>query len=283
MATFVTPEPISIDIDLLVGSAHLIAADRGDTVVVVNPTDSSRKLDIEAAMNTQIDLSNGRLLVKTPRPRGIGNLVGMGKYGSVQITVELPQGSELEAKTSLGNLRVDGRLAATHVHSGAGDVVLDETGPLKVKTGAGTVSVNRTVGNAEITTAGEMHLGAIEGRAQITNQSGKTWIAEVTGPLRVRSHNGDITVGRMEAEVAAKTAFGSILLGEVSSGSVSLETAFGGLEVAIREGTAAWVDASTSFGRVHNGLGSADGPELSEKTVEIQARTSFGDIVIRRA
>ena len=49
------------------------------------------------------------------------------------------------------------------------------------------------------------------------------------------------------------------------------------------KGTAAWVDAKTSFGRVHNRLGSADGPELSEKTVEIRARTSFGDIVIRRA
>ncbi|HEY6629546.1 MAG TPA: DUF4097 family beta strand repeat-containing protein [Acidimicrobiia bacterium] len=283
MATFVTPEPISIDLDVLVGNAHLIATARGDTVVVVNPTDSSRKLDIEAARNTQIDISNGRLVVKTPRPRGIGNLVGMGKYGSVQITVELPQGSELEAKTSLGDVRVDGRLAATHVRSGAGDVVLDETGPLKVKSGAGAVSVNRAVGNAEITTAGEMHLGAIDGRAQITNQSGNTWIAEVAGPLRVKSHNGDITVGRMEADVAAKTAFGSVLLGEVANGSVSVESAFGGLEVAIREGTAAWVDAKTSFGKVHNRLGSADGPELSEKTVEIQARTSFGDIVIRRA
>ena len=283
MATFVTPEPISIDLDVLVGNAHLIATARGDTVVVVNPTDSSRKLDIEAARNTQIDISNGRLVVKTPRPRGIGNLVGMGKYGSVQITVELPQGSELEAKTSLGDVRVDGRLAGTHVRSGAGDVVLDETGSLKVKSGAGAVSVNRAVGNAEITTAGEMHLGALDGRAQITNQSGNTWIAEVAGPLRVKSHNGDITVGRMEADVAAKTAFGSVLLGEVSNGSVSLESAFGGLEVAIREGTAAWVDAKTSFGKVHNRLGSADGPELSEKTVEIQARTSFGDIVIRRA
>lgn len=283
MATFVTPEPISIDLDVLVGNAHLIATARGDTVVVVNPTDSSRKLDIEAARNTQIDISNGRLVVKTPRPRGIGNLVGMGKYGSVQITVELPQGSELEAKTSLGDVRVDGRLAATHVRSGAGDVVLDETGPLKVKSGAGAVSVNRAVGNAEITTAGEMHLGAIDGRAQITNQGGNTWIAEVAGPLRVKSHNGDITVGRMEADVAAKTAFGSVLLGEVSNGSVSLESAFGGLEVAIREGTAAWVDAKTSFGKVHNRLGSADGPELSEKTVEIQARTAFGDVVIRRA
>jgi DUF4097 and DUF4098 domain-containing protein YvlB len=283
MATFVTPEPFSIDIDLLVGSAHLIATDRGDTVVVVNPTDSSRKLDMEAAQNTQIDLSNGRLVVKTPRPRGIGNLVGMGKYGSVQITVELPQGSELEVKTSLGDLRVDGRLAATHVHSGAGDVVLDETGPLKVSTGAGTVSVNRAVGYTEVTTAGEIHLGAIDGHAQIKNQSGKTWIGEVTGPLRVRSHNGDINVGRADAEVAAKTAFGSILFGEVSNGSVALESGFGGLEVAIREGTAAWVDARTSFGRVRNDLGSAAGPELSEKTVEIEARTAFGDIVIRRA
>ncbi len=283
MATFVTPEPISADLDLLIGTAHLIATDRGDTVVVVNPTDSSRKLDIEAAQNTQIDLSNGRLLVKTPRPRGIGNLVGMGKYGSVEITIELPQGSELEAKTGFGDMRVDGRLGATHVHSGAGDVVLDETGRLKLSTGAGTVSVNRAVGNAEVTAAGEIHLGAIDGQAQIKNQNGKTWIGDVTGPLRVISHNGDITVERMEAEVAAKTANGSILLGEVSNGSVSLETAAGRLEVAIREGTAAWVDARTSFGRVHQDLGPADGPELSEKTVEIRARTGFGDIVIRRA
>jgi hypothetical protein len=33
---------------------------------------------------------------------------------------------------------------------------------------------------------------------------------------------------------------------------------------------------------VHNTLDTADGPEPSDETVEIRARTSYGDILIRR-
>jgi hypothetical protein len=39
---------------------------------------------------------------------------------------------------------------------------------------------------------------------------------------------------------------------------------------------------STQFGRVHNHLDAADGPEPADETVEVRARTSYGDIVIRR-
>jgi hypothetical protein len=56
-----------------------------------------------------------------------------------------------------------------------------------------------------------------------------------------------------------------------------------GEAVRIREGTAAWLDASAGVGQVHNALESADAPEPSAETVEVRARTSFGDIVIRRA
>ncbi|MGH3980492.1 MAG: hypothetical protein ACRDRZ_16080 [Pseudonocardiaceae bacterium] len=40
---------------------------------------------------------------------------------------------------------------------------------------------------------------------------------------------------------------------------------------------------STQFGRVHNRLDTAQGPEPSDETVEVHARTSYGDIVIRRS
>ena len=56
----------------------------------------------------------------------------------------------------------------------------------------------------------------------------------------------------------------------------------GDLEVGIREGTAAWLDVNSQFGRVHNALEAADAPETSVETVEVRARTSVGDIVIRR-
>ena len=42
-------------------------------------------------------------------------------------------------------------------------------------------------------------------------------------------------------------------------------------------------DVGTRFGSVRNSLEIADGPDPSEGTVEVRARSSFGDIVIHRA
>jgi len=81
----------------------------------------------------------------------------------------------------------------------------------------------------------------------------------------------------------AKTANGNIRIGEVVNGAIVLETAAGELEIGIREGTAAWLDVSSQYGRVRNLLDETDSPEQSEATVEIRARTSYGDIKIHRA
>jgi hypothetical protein len=83
--------------------------------------------------------------------------------------------------------------------------------------------------------------------------------------------------------VAARTANGAVRIGEVARGSVELDTAYGELEIGIRAGTAALLDLRSKFGSVRNSLAASDGPEPSETTVEVRARTSFGDIVIRRS
>jgi hypothetical protein len=64
---------------------------------------------------------------------------------------------------------------------------------------------------------------------------------------------------------------------------VELGTAYGELEVGIREGTAALLDVRSQFGSVRNSLTASDGPQPSDQRVEVRARTSFGDIVIRRS
>jgi DUF4097 and DUF4098 domain-containing protein YvlB len=117
----------------------------------------------------------------------------------------------------------------------------------------------------------------------IKNLNGRTWVGDVAGDLRVKSANGDITVGRAFDTVVATTANGSIQIGEVARGSVVLKTGSGALEVGIREGSAAWLDVRSSFGRVRNALGAADGPKPSQETVEVRARTAYGDITIHRA
>ena len=281
MAAFETPEPISLTIAVPVGSVHLLASPRPDTVVVVNPTDRSQPLDQEAAERTSIDLVDVRLTVKTPKPRGLGGLIGVTKTGSVEVIIELPEGSNVQIDTGIADVRADGPLGETRIRNGAGDVRLDQTGKADVTTGAGQLSINEIRGDAELSTAGELQIGQIDGNAEIKNLNGRTLVGEARGRMEVKSANGDITVDRTHSDVTAKTANGNIAIGEVRSGTIRLETSFGTIDVGIPEGTTAWVDASTRFGKVRNSLESAVSSEASQ-TVDVEARTSFGDIVIGR-
>jgi hypothetical protein len=85
------------------------------------------------------------------------------------------------------------------------------------------------------------------------------------------------------SDVAIRTGNGSIDIGELVSGEVSLATASGALDIGIASGTSAWVDARTRFGQVRNELEPAGAPEDTGARVEIRARTSFGDVHIHRS
>ncbi|AHH95030.1 DUF4097 family beta strand repeat-containing protein [Kutzneria albida] len=278
MPTFATPSPIPVTITLGVGYLRITASDRTDTVVEVRPTDPSRESDIKAARQTRVEHVGGTLLVKAPKS-GL-----FGKPGSVDVTVELPSGSQVHATTGVGDFRSTGRLGECTFSSGTGRVQLDSTGPLHLTTSGGEVAVERVEGDAQVSTGtGVLRVRAVDGSAVIKNANGDSWLGEVTGDLRASAANGDITVGRALGAVNAKTANGNVRLGEVVRGSIALVTACGELEVGVREGSAAWLDLSSQFGAVHNDLDTADGPGSAEQTVEVRARTSYGDILIRRS
>ena len=99
----------------------------------------------------------------------------------------------------------------------------------------------------------------------------------------MKAANGKIAVDLAHAAVTAKTANGDVQLGGVEHGVVVAETACGRVDVAVRAGVAAWLDLHTGFGHVHNLLEASRQPEPSEDTVEVRARSSFGDITVRRA
>lgn len=281
MQTFDTPEPISVSIALALGDARIIATDRSDTVVVVGPSDTSNESDVKAAERTRIDYSHGTLLIKAPKPRYVGLPLGHG--GSIDVTIELPADSHIEGQAAMADFRCDGRLGRCRFTTAAGDIRLDHTGPLTVTTGTGNITVERAAGRTEVTGAGDVRIRHIDGSAVIKKANGDTWIGEITGDLRCRAANGHITVDRAHSSVGAKTANGHVLLGEVVRGLVVLESALGELEVGIRKGTSALLDVRSRFGRVLNSLVASNGPEPSEEAVEVRARTSYGDIVVRRA
>lgn len=284
MPSFETLQPIVLSIELSHGIVHVFASDRRDTVVAVNPSDRGRPVDVEAATRTVVDLANGTLSIRMPKPGGFAApVIGWKGRGSVDVTVELPEGSSLRADTGVADFRCDGRLGDVDVRTGAGNVRLDQTGKVRMHSGTGRFALEEASGRAEIVTAGEMTIGTVAGDADVKNLNGNTWISRVGGNVRVKSANGDVTIEDAGSDVTVKTANGDIRLGRVARGSTIIETAAGGLEIGISEGTTAWIDANTRFGRIHNSLSPADDPDQSVETVQVRARTAFGDVLITRS
>lgn len=280
MPTFETPDPILATIDLAVGDVRITVSDRNDTVVDVRPTDASHEPDVHAAEQTRVEYTTAGLLIKSPRQYALG----LRKRGSVDVTVELPVGSNLHADTAMGAIRTTGRLGECRIKVAAGDIDVDETGPADLSTSAGGIAIGRVTGHAEISTSsGRIRVREIDGSAVIKNSNGESFVGEITGDLRVNSANGSIVVGDAGADVTATTANGDVRVGAITRGVTSLKTGYGEIEIGIRSGTAAKLDAFTHFGQVRNSMQAADSPEPDEQTAEVRARTSFGDIVIRRS
>jgi DUF4097 and DUF4098 domain-containing protein YvlB len=280
MPTYDTPGPIKAHVEIATGAIRIDAGDRSETVVEVRPTDAANEDDRRAVERTVVDLRDGSLVIKGPRHP----LLRPTQGGSVDVTVALPAGSELSVNGASTDVEVAGPLGETRMRTGLGHVRLDRAEALTVKTGLGDVVVDHAAGHADIITgSGEVRLRTLDASAVVKNSNGDTWIGASRGDLRVKAANGSIAIDATYASVAAKSANGDVRLGDATRGAVLLETHLGDVEVGIREGTAAWLDLEARAGRVRNELAASDGPGASEGTVEVRARTTVGEILVRRA
>ncbi|MFW5415306.1 DUF4097 family beta strand repeat protein [Nocardiopsis sp. CNT-189] len=265
MPVFDTPDPVTVDLTLVAGSVQISAGDRTETAVEVRPRDEAKEADKRAAEQVEVAYAGGRLEIRDPQPSGLGRVVG--RKGMVDITVELPAGSRLQASGDFGTFRCDGRL-------GAAGIALSN----------GNIAVDLITGNAELSTGyGWIRAGEIGGSATVKSSGGAITLGTVTGDLKANSAHGDITADRTPASVTARTTHGSVRLGRVSAGRIDVGTSYGELEIGVREGTAAWLDAVSKKGVVRSSLEAAADPAPTEETVEVRARSVHGDITVRRA
>jgi len=289
MTTFATTEPITLALELRAADVHLLAGRHdGGTTVDVFPSDDTAA-SLEAAASTTVEYSKGRLEIRTPRRRA--PLFGRGsrlspKYtgdGAIKVTVRLAAGSKLKGVAGLVYLHSEGRLGECRFTSGSGDITLGQTGPLWVETALGAVTVEAVAGSAHVVAAhGKVDIGRIEGAANVRNVSGATRLGEVSGALTLVGVNGAVTVDRAGSDVEVKTTNGDIRLGEVRKGTVQLATTVGSVEVGVRAGTSALLDATSLVGSVVNNLDSTDGPQGKDR-VKVSARTLHGDVWVHRA
>ncbi|MEV7555743.1 DUF4097 family beta strand repeat-containing protein [Amycolatopsis sp. NPDC089917] len=281
MPSFATPEPILADLEPIVGSVRIVAGDRADTVVEVAPMDENNDSDVDAARRTVVDFSGGTLTIRAPKMR---LLDFSHRTRSIDVTIELPAGSRVQGSTGLGDLTVTGRIGSCRYKSGTGHIRLDHTGEVKLHSASGSIVVGHVDGNADISTSsGRVEVGVITGTAVVKNSNGSTTIGTAGDSIRLRSANGDIAVEKAESGVEAKTANGSVRVLDAARGTLTLDTSMGNIEVGVREGSAAWLDVNTRFGRVINDMTAATAPGDTTDKLEIHAGTSVGDIVVHRS
>ncbi|MFE7070184.1 DUF4097 family beta strand repeat-containing protein [Streptomyces sp. NPDC057620] len=193
MQKFDTTGQVSAVIDIPAGRIRVIAADRADATVEVLPASASNSRDVKAAERIEVAYDGGVLRIEAAPAK---NRI-LGSSGSVEVTVQLPAGSRVEAKTSAGEFRGVGRLGDVAFEGAQGSVKLDETAEARLTLLAGDVSVGRLGGPAEVRV-----------------QKGDIRITEaVRGTVVLRTEAGDVSVGAargVSASLDAGTASGRI-------------------------------------------------------------------------
>ncbi|AWS42977.1 DUF4097 family beta strand repeat-containing protein [Streptosporangium sp. 'caverna'] len=206
MQKFATPTPITTVIDLPAGRLQLIAADRPDTTVEILPTNPAKTRDVQAAEQTTVTHTDGVLRIHTPQPK---NQL-FGPSGSIQITVQLPTGSHLEATTAACELRSVGRLGEVTFDGAYHQIKIDEAASVRLTAVDGDVEIGRLGGSAEVSTA--------RGDIRITEA--------VRGTVVLRTQSGDISVtaaAGVSAALDAGTSFGRISNALKNNGGVELD------------------------------------------------------------
>ncbi|WP_329083646.1 DUF4097 family beta strand repeat-containing protein [Streptosporangium sp. NBC_01469] len=193
MQKFDTPTPVTAILDIPAGRIQLIAADRADTVVEVLPANASKSRDVKAAEQTEVVYGDGVLRIKAPEAKS----QILGPSGSIEVTVQLPTGSHIEATTALTDLRSVGRLGDIAFEGAQGSIKLDEATGARLTLQSGDVSVGRLNGPAEISTKkGDLHI-----------------TEAVRGTVTLRTESGEISVGAargVSAALDAGTTYGRI-------------------------------------------------------------------------
>ncbi|MBF9066661.1 DUF4097 family beta strand repeat-containing protein [Streptacidiphilus fuscans] len=206
MQKFAATAPVSVVAEVASGRIQVIAADRTDATVEVRPANPDKSRDVKAAEQTTVEYADGVLRIRTAE----GKNQYFGPSGSVEVTVQLPAGSHLEAHTSACELRGVGRL---------GDVVFD--GAYQ------QIKIDEAAGVRLTAVDGDVEVGRLTGPAQISTSRGAIRIAEATsGAVVLRTEMGDITVGAtpgVSASLDAGTSHGRVSNALKNDGTTALD------------------------------------------------------------
>jgi hypothetical protein len=205
MHTFDTPAPVRVVLAVPAGRVRFAATDRADTGVEVRPADPAKTRDVHSAEHTAVTYADGVLHIQTGEPKSA--LLG---HGAVEVTVQLPTGSYVQARTEACGLLATGRLGDVAFDGAYREISIEEAASVRLTAVDGDVEVGRLTGPAQISTA--------RGDIRITEA--------VRGALELRTQMGSITVGAaagVSAALDAGTTHGRVSNSLKNTGTTELD------------------------------------------------------------
>ena len=130
------------------------------------------------AEQTTIEYGDGILRIEAPAKNQF-----LGNSGSIEVTVQLPAGSRIEANAASAEFRTVGRLGDVAFDGPHATVKVDEAATARLSTLAGDITVGRLRGDAEIRTAkGDIKIAeAMRGTVVLRTQAGAISVADAAG------------------------------------------------------------------------------------------------------
>lgn len=227
---FPAHEPVDLKVRVPSGEVTVSAAATQTATVALDGDDRTVAV-------TRVEFNDGTLSIVVPPDH---------RVGSLDVAVELPEGSSCRLNTASGDIECTGELGALDVQTASGDVSAERvSGPARVVAASGNVSV------------GQAH------EANVDSASGDVRIGWVSGDAQVRSASGDVHI-------------------EAASGRrLEVKSASGDISVAVAPGIGVYLDLSSLSGTVSCEL--EPGEETEQADMTLACRTISGDVRVGRA
>lgn len=273
----------AVEIDWVSGSVKIGESDSAR--LTVSETDGG----LSEAQKMRCSIENRTLIIKFCKP----GCSGIFLPGTKQLTVEIPKGIMLTAKSSSAEITLEAEsLAKAELQSTSGDIEAGDFSAesIYINSTSGEITVGKAYSEEGIelcTTSGGISAEILSAKEKIyaesTSGSLKFDFAEAAKEIHAESTSGTVKIERAAApELYIKTTSGGIYSGISSCDAAKINSGSGSVKIELLDGMGAAVVPKTGSGRFDHGdcYLSDEKYIFGDGACRIDAKTGSGNIKI---
>lgn len=309
MKTFLTPDPVTLEIRNATGDVQVLLTDTSTTTVdlsagtnhplgflddiLKNFGAGSRRFDM-LGRGRQFGARGGAFggpaagdQLDESAPADITALVRIEHRAGLDPTLIVDTDPARDGWRSSFGITITAPAGSNiRLQSQSADVTV--TGPaglVDVRTASGDIRLDEARGKVLAQTAsGDVSIAHAGGDVDVRTASGNVGIGPVAGEALVHTTSGDIRVGAVGGSISARSVSGDVRLADATAGQAVVNAVSGDVQIGVHAGSLASIDLSTVTGHtdtdfeVTDDVADGDSPVLA-----IVVKTTSGDIRLHRA